>query len=495
MYLMTKPVRLTFYALAILLAITCSGAKPLTTARTPRLAAHTLQSDDWSLARTVEGGFDTVVHVFAWREIEPTRGEFHWEVTDQMVAGAEYYGIDLVVRLDQQPDWAARSGAGFNAPPDDLNDYRRFVEQVASRYQGRIKAYIIWNEPNLAVDWGGLPPDPVAYVELLKAGYEAVKGADPDALALPAGLAPTNHQSDAALDDRLYLRRLYEAGAAPYFDVLAAHPYGFAFPPDAPATQNNGLVMGRLADLREIMVEFGDAAKPVWITEFGWTVNPPPEQPDIEVDLAQQAAYLVDALAHIEREWPWVELVTVWNISRLEADHPFAGYSLFEANGDPRPAFTQLQTVLNRTGQPVSRLKNEDTITILSEDVVIHLGDSNLATPWRPLFAGRYPSLVWTGGFYLNDPGRQDWVLRLEMTQQSDLGAHMSVNGVRLQPDLPQQDFTRRWITSARVAPANILRPGHNEITVNTVSLIPDAHHYDYVWNDFEFRHVRLARE
>ena len=78
------------------------------------------------------------------------------------------------------------------------------------------------------------------------------------------------------------------------------------------------------------MVENGDRYKPVWITEMGWTIDPPRDQTDIRVSLEQQATYLVEALELIRREWPWVELITVWNLSRPTPGDPFGGYSLLD---------------------------------------------------------------------------------------------------------------------------------------------------------------------
>jgi hypothetical protein len=462
-----------------------------------RLAAHTLRADDRSLALAREAGFDTVVQVFAWREIEPTRGQFHWEVTDQVVAVAEYYDLNLVVRLDQHPAWVSNGQPPLNAPPEALGDYQHFVERVAWRYRGRIRAYIIWNEPNLALEWGGHAPDPAAYARLLRAGYRAVKAGDPDALVITAGLAPTNGDGGRAMDERTFLQGMYQAGAAPYFDVLGAHPYGFGLPPDAPNDANDGLVFGRLEDLRAIMLEYGDGHKPVWITEMGWTVDPPPDQPDIGVSLTQQGAYLTGALDRVRREWPWVELVTVWNLSQPEPGDAFGGYSLIDLTGEPRPAYGMWRQAV---GSKKLEAKGKDGVTevpvvpILAEDVIVHLGDSDLLSPWWPLFAGRKPSIAWTGGFYLRDPGASDWMLLLELMQQNEIGASLVVNGVALSPDLPLEDFARRWLTVRRDVPASVLRPGYNQLTVTTARLAPDLQHDEFAWDDFQIRNVRLVR-
>jgi hypothetical protein len=298
---------------------------------------------------------------------------------------------------------------------------------------------------------------------------------------------------------------MYRAGAAPYFDVLAAHPYGFGLPPEAPATANDGLVFGRLAELRAIMEEQGDGHKPVWITELGWTVEAPPDQPGIAVSPAQQAAYLTAALERTLREWPWVELFTVWNLSRPGPGDPFGGYSLLDPAGQPRPAYTAWQEMVGAGDRKTSRVSprrgqaqtrevsaQPDVVPILAEDVIVHLGDSDLLSPWWPLYAGRKPSPVWTGGFYLRDPGGSDWTLALELMQQNEVGASIAVNGVALSPDLPQMDFARRWLTVRRRVPVAALRPGYNQVTVTAARLAPDLQHAEFAWDDFQIRNIRI---
>ncbi|MCB0211535.1 MAG: endo-1,4-beta-xylanase [Anaerolineae bacterium] len=494
-HLLGRMGRVVLYITLLCFLTTCSTAKPAS----PRLAAHTLKVDDPILKRVDAAAFDSLVQVFAWREIEPTQNQFHWQATDQIVAGAEYYGLELIVRLDQHPAWASAVDLSLNAPPDKLEDYEDFVQHVAERYRGRIKAYIIWNEPNLAIEWGGQPPDPPAFVELMRVGYEAVKAADPEALVIAAGLAPTNSNDATAMDDRQFLREMYAASAADYFDVLGAHPYSFGQAPNAPQSDSQHPAFGRLAELRHIMAENDDDHKPVWITELGWTIDPPPEQADIKVTLNQQAAYLAEALTLVRRDWPWVELVTVWNVAIPGEDDPFGGYSLLNERSEPRPALAAWQAAAelyyhDKSDTSSTQAYPQTVISVLADDVVIHLGDTDLQPPWWPLFGGRKPSLTWTGGFYVVDPGSDDWQLTLELMQQNEIGATVAVNGVSLEPDLPQQDFTRRWLSVQRTVPIEHLRPGYNALTITTVRLLPDAQQDEFVWDDFQVKNIRLAR-
>ena len=54
-----------------------------------------------------------------------------------------------------------------------------FCAAVAERYQERISAYQIWNEPNLSREWGDNRPDPAGYVDLLAACSGAIREARP----------------------------------------------------------------------------------------------------------------------------------------------------------------------------------------------------------------------------------------------------------------------------------------------------------------------------
>jgi polysaccharide biosynthesis protein PslG len=434
----------------------------------PRYGLHTLVADDRTLPLVQAAQMDTVVQLFTWWEIEPTQDQFIWQAADEAVAGADYYDLNLVVRLDKQPGWATLDPLTPGLPPVDLVEYDRWVRRIAARYRGRVAAYIIWNEPNLADEWSGLPPDPAAYVEVLRVGYRAVKETDPNALVVSAGLAPTNTQNEVALDDRLFLEGMYAAGAGDYFDVLGVHAYGFGYPPDDPRGAHAGLNLARIQDLREIMLRYGDR-KPVWITEMGWTVQGNEHSAWQEVTREQQATYLIGALDRIRREWPWVELITVWNLGG-ETHPDWGGYSLLEVDGSPRPAYTALQEYvrrqapLTRVGRPF--LAATQRYQVLAEDAVIHLGDNRLPAPWVPLHQDRNPSPTWRGIVYVHAPGTEPWQLTLRMMQSNFWSNRVWVNGQPLSEPLPLEDFSKSWVSHSFTVPAGLLQPGPNEIRI-----------------------------
>jgi GH35 family endo-1,4-beta-xylanase len=283
------------------------------------------------------------------RDIEPTDGEWHWQQPDFAVRAADYYDLGLIVLLDHPPDWALAPTEGSAIAPIDLEAYADFVGTVAQRYRGKVQAYIIWNEPNLSREWANRPPDATAYTALLCRAYAVLTATDPGATIVSAGLAPSNGGGGEAMDDRLFLREMYEAGARTCFDALGAHAYGFGHRPEDPRGSHAGLNLTRLADLREIMIEHGARAVPVWITELGWTTDGTGAHEGQTVSTEQQAEYLTRAWRYIGREWPWVRMVTVWNLSQgLPASDEMAGYSLLQGDGTPKPAYRALSDLLQK---------------------------------------------------------------------------------------------------------------------------------------------------
>jgi beta-xylosidase len=480
----------------------CCGPKP----HSMGYGMHTLRGTGEELSLVRAAGFDWVVQVFSWREIARWRGLYNWEQPDSVVRGAEYFKLNLVARLDQHPAWA-RNESADNGPPDDLGDYGDFVHAVASRYNGQIEGYVIWNEPNLAVEWGGDEPDPEAYVEMLKVAYARIKEADPSALVVSAGLAPTNEQSTRALDDRLFLEQMYQAGAREYFDVLGAHVYGFGHPPDDPHDAHQGLNISRIHDLRKIMVAHGDVDKPVWITELGWTTSPPEEQAGQGVTSEEQADYLVEVYRRAREDWPWLELLTVWNVGAgIPSDESIVGYGIIKPDSGPSPAYFALKEMpkrgipdrivagLEECGLAVTRACSDERVRALADDVIIHLGDNHWPTPWVPLYHGQLPSPIWTGEFYVREPGDGIWTLSIELMQNNERTNYLLVNGHPVEPPyFPPEDYSRSWVSLNYRVPADCLQRGLNELTIVVGKEIPSRQRPG-TYEDLQFRDIVLRR-
>ena len=284
-----------------------------------------------------DAGFRWVKQEFAWKDIEGGgKGLFNWDRPDRIMDQIDSHGLKVIIRLGVQPEWA---GGGFPeiGPPDNLQDFADFARAVAERYKGRIDAYQIWNEPNLAREWGNRPPNAAEYTEMLQVVSQAIKAVDPFPLIISAGLAPTTRNDDVARPDIFYIQEMYDAGAAAYFDALGAHGPGYASPPETdpaeiartPGLANPGdfeeqnnvpeelrRVYGfrHVEDVREVMVRNGDTDKKIVLLEFGWTVDPRPNSPYKwhAVTPEQQDQYLQGAYAYAKANWqPWIGVMSL----------------------------------------------------------------------------------------------------------------------------------------------------------------------------------------
>lgn len=309
-----------------------------------------------------EMGFGWVKQGFAWRDIEPFEGaEPDWWKPDRVVEQVEAAGLKLLVRIDRQPFWAQEEEWPplENAPPANLEDFGAFCGRLAARYQGRIPAYQVWNEPNLSREWGGEAPDPAAYTELLRVCYEAIKAADPEAIVISAGLAPTGTGLPEAMPDDEYLQAMYDAGAAAYFDVLGLNAPGYKAPPELdpdivaiPEAGYGGhrwMAFRHVEDMRAIMIANGDGDKQVAILEMGWVLAQDVHESYswFGVDEAQQAEYLVGAYTYAREHWqPWIGLMVAVYIADPDwtpEEHEQWWWAIVLPDGAPRQAYYALQ--------------------------------------------------------------------------------------------------------------------------------------------------------
>jgi hypothetical protein len=327
---------------------------------------------DW--IRTM--AFSHVKQTFAWEDLEPRRGEWHFQRADEIVDEVERRGLELVVRLGEVPDWAHPSAQGrkdvdfLDSPPDNLDDWANYCGTVAARYRGRIDAYQIWNEPNLSREWGNRPPNAAEYVELLAACSRAIRAADPDAILISAGLAPTGQYDERAHRDDMFLQAMYDAGFQQYIDVVGVHAPGFSPPeygPDDAERDGRGrwATFRRVEDLRKIMIANGDAARQMAILEVGWTTDPiHPEYAWFAVDEETQARYMVQAYEYAARHWrPWVGLMSAIYIANpaWTPDDEEYWWGITTSEGFVRQAYIDLANMAKYCGDRVIPARAPDS--------------------------------------------------------------------------------------------------------------------------------------
>jgi len=321
-----------------------------------------------------EAGFHWLRQEFPWQDIEiHGKGDFEdrrnpparsaWDKYDEVVALAEQYGMELIVRVSTPPAWSRARGeeVGAFAPPDNYADFGDFVYALVSRYRGRIRYYQLWNEPNIYPEWGSYPISPEQYTGLLKIGATRAREADPNvviicgALASTIALQPAAAPPNNALNDLLFLQRMYDAGAAPYFDIMAMQGYGLWSAPTDRRMHPRVMNYGRPQFVRDLMVANGDATKPIWISEMGWNAVPDavPDKRFGQVSLEQQARYAVLAYERARKEWPWAGVVNTWYFKRASDEwfrqaKPEAYFRLADPDFTLQPVYFSLKAYMIR---------------------------------------------------------------------------------------------------------------------------------------------------
>ncbi len=329
----------------------------------PLAGMHTRYVDEaetWKIKRGMEMqremGAPWLVEFFPWAYYEKSKGQFDWAGADRIIEHASRQGLRVIARLGFVPDWARPADTTFtHLDPEHYQDFADFAGAFAARYMGRVDHIIVWNEPNLNIEWGLRRVDPAAYVEMLRAVYPAIKQANPGAVVLAGALAPAIERNrDVALSDLEFLEEMYaaltptplptgEGQGVRVFDALAVHTYGMTFAPANPPDPQR-INFRRVELLREIMLMHGDADAPVYITETGWN-------DDVNwvngVTPAQRIDYTIDALAHAQANWPWVKSVAFW-VFKLPA--PARGYrdhfTFVTPSLEPLPIYDEVKRAL-----------------------------------------------------------------------------------------------------------------------------------------------------
>lgn len=305
---------------------------------TQQMYFYTQADTDKAMAVLKGAGVDTIRIMLPWAGVEPTEGTYDWAAVDRMVNSANANGIKVLATINTTPDWAVAAGQPqYSGRPADLTQVAGFMTAVATRYQGQIADYEIWNEENYNGFWAP-SPDAAQYTALLKVAYTAIKAADPNAMVIAGGIAAVNEiPGGPAINPVTFLTEMYADGAAGYFDALAFHPYQYAVQFSA-GEGHAGVPITQAEQLHAVMVANGDGNKKIWATEYG--------EPTSEVSDASQAAFIGDFL----RTWRTLDYAGpafIQTLTDYTADSAAdSTMGLLTADWTPRPALGVVEQVI-----------------------------------------------------------------------------------------------------------------------------------------------------
>ncbi|MDW8101603.1 MAG: cellulase family glycosylhydrolase [Anaerolineae bacterium] len=341
------------------------------------IQAHMVHNPDPRIIQAVKDiGFNWIKVQIEWKVFEPSKGNIAWGEMDRIVNDVHGNGLNLLFSIVKAPKWARPPHTDFSVegPPANPQDYADFVGQVAARYCGRLKAIEVWNEQNINYEWGNEPPDPGRYVQLLAAAYRAIKAACPQMIVVSGALTPAGDVTIAgqwrAVDDINYLDAMYQHGLKHYCDAIGAHPSGYNCPPDGdwrtvtdPTAKFRGpfdnrhhswCFRGTMEGYRNVMLKYGDGAKKIWATEWGWAsvdglgVSPAPGYEYAADNTAQEQAEWTVRAFELARSWGWAGVMFLWNLNFAPVTGPQdekAAWSIVDHNWQPRPVYYALKNM------------------------------------------------------------------------------------------------------------------------------------------------------
>jgi hypothetical protein len=233
---------------------------------------------DKQMALMARSGVESVRMLLSWPHVELSEGVYDWSVIDRTVATASRHGLVVMPNVVTVPKWAStRPDADFwwRYEPRDPQLFANFMRQAVLRYGPNgsfwtanpglqkvpLREWQLFNEQMADFFWATRPWPP-SYTKVLKAAYGSIHQADRGATVVAGSLVAVSGTSQWAS-----MRQLYKAGAKPYFDAIAIHPF----------TNNEGSLAGTIDNMlqiikkvRAVMKRNRDSRKQIMLTELTW---------------------------------------------------------------------------------------------------------------------------------------------------------------------------------------------------------------------------------
>jgi hypothetical protein len=221
-----------------------------------------------------------------WTEINPQRGVYDWSGLDARVAAAAAQGADVIYTLggrtprwaSSQPDTPTPYGPGQCAEPSSEALWQDWVRAIVTRYQGRIRYWEIWNEPDLPDFYCGRA---ARLVDLSRLAKEVINAVDPAARVVSPAMS--GYEGTGALDAFL------SSGGGAFVDIIGYHFYV-----DKPED-----VSFKAIALKALLERYGAQNLPLWNTEQGWIDT------NLPVDVLPEATGAAYVARSVLLAWAW----------------------------------------------------------------------------------------------------------------------------------------------------------------------------------------------
>jgi len=319
-----------------------------------------------------------VVINWSWIQPDPPPAAYVWgPYHDEKLRLVAEAGVKMIANVAYAPDWAADSPC-LPVHTQQLDAFAQFLTDLVNHYKDppyEIKHWELFNEPdatdhpNRTVGTGcwadaSTDLDGVAYRDMLKVAYGAIKTADPEATVIFGGLAYDwfiqTEGSDGPFD-RYFVDDVMKYGGGSYVDALAFHYF-----PDFHAEwerwvpEGNPPTCGIVDDgqgtpypawgidliaktnhLRNRMLYCHGVNLPIWVTELGKSsCDNTYTYCNTDEHLAAQARYVIQGyargLAAGAENITWYALTTPTDNSEQQ---------LLFNDWTPKPAFYAYQTM------------------------------------------------------------------------------------------------------------------------------------------------------
>ncbi|MBI4699645.1 MAG: cellulase family glycosylhydrolase [Deltaproteobacteria bacterium] len=251
------------------------------------------QASNAALDKVAAAGIGWVRFDMNWFQLEPKQGQYDWQEPDRFIDHATGLGLHVFVTVAYSPKWAVAGPCNDNdpnkvnwcrnRPPTNPAFWTSFLTAAVKRYQGKVKHWGMWNEPNLSSFYTGTRDQYVA--DILKPGSAAVHAACGDCKVLGPELA---HLRGADWDScegqclgcqcafngwNFSLIKVLEAAGA-QIDIITHHKYTDPALTFWQEMCDGETVVIKIQDgVKEVTDKYAPG-KSVWITELGWESEP-----------------------------------------------------------------------------------------------------------------------------------------------------------------------------------------------------------------------------